>query len=220
MTVGNTKIKKEENKSKQEIKKRESVSDKKELDKEIRYTQTVLMKIPLEGQRQPPHRQEEEETVKNPIPSPIAEGSILIEDPSFKEEDRNISSAIGAREGIEGFAGGGSGKQSGTGGGGFGWGGPGNGGANVPFAGYASNPKPLYPLEARKKGYEGEVLLKVEVLPNGEVGKIELKKSSGYEVLDQSALSAVKKWKFIPAEKRDILTPFWINVPIKFQLLL
>ena len=83
---------------------------------------------------------------------------------------------------------------------------------------YAETPKPLYPREARKKGYEGEVLLKVEVLANGRVGRVEVKKSSGYEILDLSALNAVKQWKFIPADKGDGSIPWWVNIPIKFQL--
>ena len=83
---------------------------------------------------------------------------------------------------------------------------------------YAENPRPLYPQEARKKGYEGEILLKVEVLANGRVGRVELKKSSGYEILDRSALNAVKEWKFIPANKGNGSVPSWVNIPIKFQL--
>jgi protein TonB len=83
---------------------------------------------------------------------------------------------------------------------------------------YAENPKPAYPQEARKKGYEGEVLLKVEVLSNGRVGRVEVKKSSGYEILDWSALTTVKEWKFIPANQGDGSIPCWVNIPIKFQL--
>ena len=83
---------------------------------------------------------------------------------------------------------------------------------------YVENSKPLYPQEARKKGYEGEVLLKVEVLANGRVGRVEVKKSSGYEILDWSALTAVKQWKFIPANQGDGSIPCWVNIPIKFQL--
>jgi protein TonB len=83
---------------------------------------------------------------------------------------------------------------------------------------YAENPRPLYPQEARKKGYEGEILLKVEVLANGRVGRVELKKSSGYEILDRSALTTVKEWKFIPANKGNGSIPSWVNIPIKFQL--
>jgi protein TonB len=83
---------------------------------------------------------------------------------------------------------------------------------------YVENPKPLYPQEARKKGYEGEVLLKVEVLANGRVGRVDVKKSSGYEILDRSALTTVKEWKFIPANEGDGSIPCWVNIPIKFQL--
>ncbi len=83
---------------------------------------------------------------------------------------------------------------------------------------YAENPKPLYPQEARRKGYEGEVLLRVEVLSNGRVGQIEVRSSSGYETLDRSAINAVKQWKFIPAKKGENPIPFWVSIPIKFQL--
>lgn len=83
---------------------------------------------------------------------------------------------------------------------------------------YAENPKPLYPREAKRKGYEGEVLLRVEVLSNGRVGEVEVKRSSGYELLDRSAMIAVKQWKFIPAKKGETPVPSWVNIPIVFQL--
>jgi TonB family protein len=83
---------------------------------------------------------------------------------------------------------------------------------------YVENPKPFYPQEARKKGYQGEVMLKVEVLVNGQVGWIEVKKSSGYKLLDESATTAVKQWKFIPAKKGKETVPFWVNIPVKFRL--
>jgi len=34
-----------------------------------------------------------------------------------------------------------------------------------------------------------------------DLGEIELTESSGYEVLDQSALATVKKWRFTPAKE-------------------
>ena len=48
---------------------------------------------------------------------------------------------------------------------------------------------------------------------------IEIKKSSGYDRLDQSALTTVKQWRFIPARKGEVAIPLWVNIPIKFQLL-
>lgn len=83
---------------------------------------------------------------------------------------------------------------------------------------YSENPKPLYPQEARKKGDEGEVLLRVEVLSNGRVGEIEVRRSSGHEVLDRSAITAVKQWRFVPAKKDENPIPVWVNIPIAFQL--
>ncbi len=83
---------------------------------------------------------------------------------------------------------------------------------------YVENPKPAYPREARKKGYQGEVVLKVEILSSGRVGQMEVKKSSGHDILDHSALAAVKQWKFLPAKRGENAIPFWVNIPIKFQL--
>jgi TonB family protein len=127
----------------------------------------------------------------------------------------------GSRHGAairHGGSGWGAGDGSGKGQGGSNMGGSGKGKAGGP-PGYAKNPKPVYPQEAREKGYQGEVLLRVEVLSNGQVGQVEVKRSTGYEVLDQSALTAVKQWKFIPARRGEVPIPVWVNIPIKFQLL-
>jgi TonB family protein len=130
-------------------------------------------------------------------------------------------------------AGGGLGIGKGSGNGDAGKGGSGNSGKETrilsklfPARGggiggrpsYGDNPKPIYPQEAKEKGYQGEVVLRVEVLANGRVGQIEIKKSSSYEVLDRSALTAVKQWRFIPAKRGDVAIPLWVNIPIQFQL--
>ena len=110
------------------------------------------------------------------------------------------------------------GKGSGKGGGIFGKMLSSRGGGNGSRPSYAENPKPTYPQEARERGLQGEVVLRVEVLINGRVGQIEIKKSSGYELLDHSALTTVKQWRFIPAKKGEASIPLWVNIPIKFQL--
>jgi len=83
---------------------------------------------------------------------------------------------------------------------------------------YQQTPPPAYPQAARQKGYEGLVLISVEILENGSPGQLLLKKSSGYEILDQAALSAVRKWKFFPAIKNSVRIRTWGNVPIRFVL--
>jgi protein TonB len=62
------------------------------------------------------------------------------------------------------------------------------------------------------------VRLTVEVLASGCVGEIIIKKSSGYEVLDQSALMTVKKWRFTPARFAGIPVRSTVIVPITFCL--
>ena len=67
--------------------------------------------------------------------------------------------------------------------------------------GYMKNPAPVYPRLARLRGYEGTVLLDVEVLPSGRVGRIAALTSSGHDVLDRAALSSVRNWRFQPARR-------------------
>ena len=134
----------------------------------------------------------------------------------------NVGKGLGTGTGVpgpggDGSEGSGNGKGSGQGGGGSG--NSDHDRSRIPHPRYADNPKPAYPREAREKRYEGEVLLRVEVLSNGRVGQIEVRRSSGYDVLDQSAFAAVKQWRFIPAMKGDAAIPFWVNIPIRFRLL-
>jgi TonB family protein len=182
--------------------------------------------------------EKEDNLTSPPVPSPEEENKNAIPELGLGE---------GPGTGIGGPISGGSADGKGTGQDGSRWGGPGEGmgrgnsgwagsgkgsgmekkghrgilgvgQSGVSSPGYAENPKPVYPQEARNKGYQGDVLLKVEVLSNGRVGEIEVEKSSGYEMLDQSALTTVKKWRFIPARKGGTAIPCWVTIPFKFQL--
>jgi protein TonB len=83
---------------------------------------------------------------------------------------------------------------------------------------YRENPPPGYPEIARQQGYEGVVLVGAEILVNGHVGETLIRKSSGYAVLDQSAIQAVKTWKFEPAKKSGIPYKTWAELPVKFVI--
>jgi len=48
--------------------------------------------------------------------------------------------------------------------------------------------------------------------------EIVVKKSSGYKILDRSAVDAVRKWKFAPGREGNTPIKYWVNIPIKFQL--
>jgi len=83
---------------------------------------------------------------------------------------------------------------------------------------YRENTHPAYPWIARLRGYEGIVLVSTEVSADGSVGSVRVKKSSGYAVLDRSALDAVKTWKFEPGRKMGTPVNMLVDVPVKFVL--
>jgi len=85
-------------------------------------------------------------------------------------------------------------------------------------ADYLNNPRPPYPLVARRMGYQGKVVLNVEVLADGRAGEVKLHSSSGYEILDNAAIQTVKTWKFVPARRFGQPVTQWFLVPIKFSL--
>ncbi|NPU83426.1 MAG: TonB family protein [Syntrophaceae bacterium] len=83
---------------------------------------------------------------------------------------------------------------------------------------YRNNARPSYPLAARLRGYEGMVLLSVEVSADGRVDDLMVKRSSGYEVLDRSALDAVRTWTFEPARRMGQPVRMRVDIPVKFVL--
>ena len=83
---------------------------------------------------------------------------------------------------------------------------------------YRKNPPPKYPRRARKKGFEGNVILEVLVDEKGAVLELKVFKSSGYEILDKSALSSVQKWLFEPGTKNGNAVKMWVRVPVRFRL--
>lgn len=85
-------------------------------------------------------------------------------------------------------------------------------------ANYLNNPKPVYPLLARQRQWEGLVLLRVHITADGHVDQVAVQRSSGHEVLDESALEAVRNWRFVPAKRGDFAEASWASVPIEFEL--
>lgn len=85
-------------------------------------------------------------------------------------------------------------------------------------AAYLNNPKPEYPLTARQRHWQGTVLLRVYVGADGKALQVNIQRSSNYDTLDESALDAVKQWRFVPAKRGDTAEPCWVTVPITFEL--
>ncbi len=83
---------------------------------------------------------------------------------------------------------------------------------------YLRNPEPDYPLAARRRGQQGSVVLNVTVSPRGCATEVSLQQSSGFELLDQAAIKAVKTWDFEPARVGAMAVESKIEVPVRFKL--
>ncbi len=85
-------------------------------------------------------------------------------------------------------------------------------------AAYLNNPAPAYPALSRRLGEEGRVLLRVQVMEDGTAGSVELQTGSGSSRLDQAALEAVKKWRFVPAKRGEQAVSASVVVPVRFSI--
>jgi protein TonB len=75
--------------------------------------------------------------------------------------------------------------------------------------------EPDYPIELRRQGVSGIVMVKCTVDDQGNVAETSVAKTSN-EAFDKSALAAVKKWKFKPARQDGNPISVQVTIPIKF----
>lgn len=85
-------------------------------------------------------------------------------------------------------------------------------------AAYLKNPPPVYPRSALRRKQQGTVMIAVLVDTNGLPLRVSLDRSSGHETLDDAALDAVRKWKFVPARRGSELVEASVVVPVEFRI--
>ena len=94
----------------------------------------------------------------------------------------------------------------------------GDGGLGSDLRPMPGNPTPRYPRLARERGWQGRVVLEVTVANDGTVDRAEVDQTSGYRVLDQAALSAIRRWRFTVADARSPSQSVVVRLPIIFKL--
>jgi protein TonB len=82
---------------------------------------------------------------------------------------------------------------------------------------YLHNPAPAYPALSKRNRETGTVLLLVNVSPEGNAATVTLHKSSGYDRLDQAAIQAVNRWRFVPGMRGQSAISATVIVPISFK---
>jgi protein TonB len=85
-------------------------------------------------------------------------------------------------------------------------------------ANYLKNPRPAYPRHAKREGWEGTTVLRVQVQASGKPAAIKVFKSSGHDVLDEAAAESVANWTFAPATQGGAPVAGSVLVPIVFRL--
>lgn len=79
-------------------------------------------------------------------------------------------------------------------------------------------PAPAYPGKARSRGWEGRVVLLLEIDARGRVVAAEVEESSGRSALDDAARDAASGWTFAPALRDGIAVAGTLRVPVRFEL--
>ena len=87
---------------------------------------------------------------------------------------------------------------------------------NATFKG-RRNP-PDYPQRALMLKQEGVVLLKALIGKSGDINDIQIITSSGYAILDKSAIKAVRTWQFEPSYIDGKASISWVKVPVEFVI--
>lgn len=79
--------------------------------------------------------------------------------------------------------------------------------------------EPVYPEADRRMGIKGSVILNVLISETGDVLDVAVIRGvRGSVALEKEAINAVKKWKFLPAEKDGVKVKVWKPITIGFGL--
>jgi protein TonB len=79
-------------------------------------------------------------------------------------------------------------------------------------------PAPRYPFIARARGWQGSVDVGLLVLADGTVDAANLRRSSGYDVLDAAAIAVARQSRFSPPAAQGLPAPLHGRIEYRFEL--
>ncbi len=84
---------------------------------------------------------------------------------------------------------------------------------------YRSPPRPpVYPARSIELNQQGEALVRVRLDPDGSAAEIVMWRGTGFPLLDNAALKAVRGWQFLPAMRDGRPVAAWVEIPVRFHL--
>ena len=73
-------------------------------------------------------------------------------------------------------------------------------------------PQPRYPAAASQHGLRGSGIFECNLRPDGTVISVTVVKTTGYDILDQAAISAFQQWRFKPGASKTV------RIPVNFKM--
>lgn len=161
-------------------------------------------------QKQPAVKKKKEAPVKE-ISARPAENKEAAADTAVSAPSETAAATDSAGEGSGTGGGGGTGAASGSGTGKGTGSGEVSGIADVNSLEVTHKVLPDYPAFSRKRKEEGTAVI-IAAVENGRVQSVEIEKTSGYDRLDNSALRAVKGWRFRYEGRIRVRIPFVFKI--------
>jgi TonB family protein len=160
-------------------------------------------------------------------PALVMDASLIAPPDAWAAPTGAIGNPLGQIGGGGGFGSGGgigNGRGNGIGNGNGSGAGGGNGGGVYSLGNGTTPPSvlskvdPEYSEEARKAKYSGSVVLSIVVNTDGKAEEIKVVKSLGMG-LDEKAIEAVQKWRFIPGKNKGVAVKVRAQIEVNFRLL-
>ncbi|WP_042673030.1 energy transducer TonB [Variovorax sp. CF313] len=85
-------------------------------------------------------------------------------------------------------------------------------------ADYLQNPKATYPAMSKRLGEQGKVIVRVLVGVDGLPKSAEVKKSSGFDRLDEAAVEYIMKCRFVPGKINGVVQAMSYDAPVNYVL--
>jgi protein TonB len=83
---------------------------------------------------------------------------------------------------------------------------------------HLNNPTPAYPALSKRLGEQGRVVIRTFISTDGTATQAHVSQSSGFDRLDQAALSTALKWHYAPGRRAGVAEAMWFDVPFNWVL--
>ena len=76
-----------------------------------------------------------------------------------------------------------------------------------------------YPKFAKRRNWQGKVLLSLRITSSGKIKNIQIDNSSGYNILDQAAINSMRKVGKLPKTASWLENDIDLEIPVVYQLI-